>query len=123
MLLARKICRAEEKNEEEIFQNGLQFLANEQQGTIPIYDKILTRDTFTPKTIKRFTSHENGTLYGSPSKSRDGSRNLKTYFWLEPIRVILELSVQCLVGSQLQTIEYFGGIKKFLKLKPLEFRP
>ena len=68
------------KNEEEIFQNGLQFLANEQQGTIPISDKILTRDTFTPKTIKRFTSHENGTLYGSPSKSRDGSTQFKNLF-------------------------------------------
>ena len=68
------------KNEEEIFQNGLQFLANDQQGTIPISDKILTRDTFTPKTIKRFTSHENGTLYGSPSKSRDGSTQFKNLF-------------------------------------------
>ena len=27
-------------------------------------------DTFTPKTIKHFTSHENGTLYGSPQSKR-----------------------------------------------------
>ena len=37
-------------------------------------------DAFTPRTIKRFTSHENGTLYGSPTKSRDGSTKFKIYF-------------------------------------------
>jgi len=37
-------------------------------------------DTFTPKTVKRFTSHINGTLYGSPTKRRDGSTKYKNLY-------------------------------------------
>ena len=68
------------KNEEEIFQNGLQFLSNDHQGTIPISDKILTRDTFTPKTIKDSQVMKTEQLYGSPTKSRDGSTQFKNLF-------------------------------------------
>lgn len=32
----------------------------------------LARDTFTPRTIRRFTGHRNGALYGSPDKRRGG---------------------------------------------------
>jgi phytoene dehydrogenase-like protein len=46
-----------------------------------IADRELYYETPLPrKTIKRFTSHENGTLYGSPTKSRDGSTKLKNLF-------------------------------------------
>ncbi len=34
---------------------------------------ILATDAFTPATIKRFTGHLNGTVYGSPRKQRDGA--------------------------------------------------
>jgi phytoene dehydrogenase-like protein len=30
------------------------------------------RDVFTPRTIERFTGHQNGAVYGSPAKRRDG---------------------------------------------------
>ena len=69
-----------EKYEDLIFQNGLRYLNNEQENKDEMANRILLRDTFTPKTIKRFTSHENGTLYGSPSKSRNGSTKLKNLF-------------------------------------------
>jgi len=69
-----------EKYEDLIFQNGLRYISNEQESKDEIASRILLRDTFTPKTIKRFTSHENGTLYGSPTKSRNGSTKLKNLF-------------------------------------------
>jgi hypothetical protein len=33
----------------------------------------VARDTFTPSTIRRFTGHANGALYGSPDKRRGGA--------------------------------------------------
>ena len=69
-----------EKYEDLIFQNGLRYLNNVQGSKDEIASRVLLRDTFTPKTIKRFTNHENGTLYGSPTKSRNGSTKLKNLF-------------------------------------------
>jgi phytoene dehydrogenase-like protein len=42
--------------------------------------RTLLLDTFTPTTIKHFTSHINGTLYGSPTKTRDGSTRFNNLF-------------------------------------------
>ena len=36
---------------------------------------IIDTDSFTPKTIKRYTGHINGCVYGAPNKSLDGSTN------------------------------------------------
>jgi phytoene dehydrogenase-like protein len=69
-----------EKYEDLIFQNGLRYLSNVQESMDEMASRVLLRDTFTPKTIKRFTNHENGTLYGSPTKSRNGSTKLKNLF-------------------------------------------
>ena len=69
-----------EKYENLIFLNGLRYLNNEQENKEEMANRILLRDTFTPKTIKRFTNHENGALYGSPTKSRNGSTKLKNLF-------------------------------------------
>ena len=66
--------------ENRILSNGLKYLKDGCSLEDTFKSKIVTRDTFTPKTIKRFTSHLNGTLYGSPTKSRDGSTRLKNLF-------------------------------------------
>lgn len=66
--------------QEEILHNGLEYLNNSKINKNSLAEKILVRDTFTPKTIKRFTSHENGTLYGSPTKTRDGSTLYQNLF-------------------------------------------
>jgi phytoene dehydrogenase-like protein len=66
--------------EEKIFKNGLNYIANSTFSLNSFSENILVRDTFTPKTVKRFTSHENGTLYGSPTKTRDGSTLFKNLF-------------------------------------------
>jgi phytoene dehydrogenase-like protein len=41
----------------------------------PIY-----HDVFSPKTIKRYTSHLDGTVYGSTKKRRDGTTNLQNLY-------------------------------------------
>ena len=41
---------------------------------------IVESDVFTPKTIRRFTSHDNGAVYGAPEKVLDGTTHLKNLF-------------------------------------------
>jgi phytoene dehydrogenase-like protein len=41
---------------------------------------IIDTDVFTPKTIRRFTSHDNGAVYGAPEKQLDGTTHLKNLF-------------------------------------------
>jgi phytoene dehydrogenase-like protein len=41
---------------------------------------IIDTDVFTPKTIRRFTSHDNGAVYGAPDKQLDGTTHLKNLF-------------------------------------------
>ena len=69
-------------------RNGIRFLPDGKTQFTEFKRRNLMTDTFTPRTIKRFTSHENGTLYGSPTKNRTDLRNLKIYFWLERIKAM-----------------------------------
>lgn len=41
---------------------------------------VIDTDVFTPKTIRRFTWHDNGAVYGAPEKQLDGSTHLKNVF-------------------------------------------
>ncbi len=41
---------------------------------------VVDTDIFTPKTIRRFTSHDNGAVYGAPQKRFDGTTHLKNLF-------------------------------------------
>jgi len=40
-------------------------------------DATVFRDTFTPRTIRQFTGHVNGAVYGSPAKRRDGATPIR----------------------------------------------
>lgn len=42
--------------------------------------RVVETDTFTPKTIRRFTGHVNGAVYGAPDKQWDGTTHLKNLF-------------------------------------------
>lgn len=42
--------------------------------------RTVDSDMFTPKTIRRFTWHENGAVYGSPEKHVDGKTHLENLF-------------------------------------------
>lgn len=41
---------------------------------------VIETDMFTPKTIRRFTWHDNGAVYGAPEKRLDGTTHLKNLF-------------------------------------------
>jgi phytoene dehydrogenase-like protein len=41
---------------------------------------VVDTDMFTPTTIRRFTGHENGAVYGCPDKHYDGRTHLKNVF-------------------------------------------
>lgn len=43
-------------------------------------DRIVDTDMFTPRTIKRFTGHLNGCVYGAPEKIRNGRTHLDNLF-------------------------------------------
>jgi phytoene dehydrogenase-like protein len=66
--------------EEKILGNGIGYLKNGKRELNSFRSKTIFRDTFTPRTIKKFTSHTNGTLYGSPQKRRDGSTAYENLF-------------------------------------------
>ena len=41
---------------------------------------VIETDMFTPTTIRRFTGHENGAIYGAPEKRYDGRTHLDNLF-------------------------------------------
>ena len=41
---------------------------------------VIDTDTFTPSTIRRFTWHDNGAVYGAPQKRVDGRTHLENLF-------------------------------------------
>jgi len=48
---------------------------------VPDYrNHVIATDMFTPKTIRRFTWHDNGAVYGAPEKQLDGRTHLKNLF-------------------------------------------
>ena len=71
-----------EKNywEKTMLDNALSYLPGGLEKRELLHQRTELLDTFTPKTIKRFTSHINGTLYGSPTKKRDGSTKYKNLY-------------------------------------------
>lgn len=51
----------------------------------PVEDTVLaanlvTTDMFTPRTVKKFTGHLNGAIYGAPRKLRDGRTHLQNLY-------------------------------------------
>ena len=49
--------------------------------TDAVHDAALTSsDVFTPRTVRKFTGHLNGAIYGSPIKRRDGRTDLENLF-------------------------------------------
>ena len=69
-----KISKDEYKSKkEEVFEQSKIILNN--CGLGPNYN-ILFKDIFTPTTIKRYTHHFDGTVYGSIDKSRNGKTHI-----------------------------------------------
>ncbi len=79
-LLEPEYKEKKKKWEQTILEQAMHFLPNGQKLLPQLIAKTHLTDTFTPKTIKRFTSHINGALYGSPTKRRDGSTRFKNLY-------------------------------------------
>jgi phytoene dehydrogenase-like protein len=41
---------------------------------------VIDTDMFTPTTIRRFTGHANGAIYGAPRKQLDGTTSVQNLF-------------------------------------------
>ncbi|MBT3377604.1 MAG: NAD(P)/FAD-dependent oxidoreductase [Lentisphaerae bacterium] len=66
---------AERKNDVLVHQR--RWLDSRHPG---LTEAIIATDMFTPKTIKRYTGHINGTVYGSPVKCLDGTTPIDNLF-------------------------------------------
>ncbi len=50
-------------------------------GVVPDFrERVVFTDTFTPRTIRKFTGHINGAVYGAPRKIRAGRTRLRNLF-------------------------------------------
>ena len=63
-----------------MIDKALSYLPNGNVQKNDFLSATLMTDTFTPRTIKKYTHHANGALYGSPQKSRTGSTPLKNLY-------------------------------------------
>ena len=63
-----------------LLKNTLEILPGKQESLSSFNKRTIAKDMFTPKTIKKFTGHKNGAIYGCPKKIRDGRTHLKNLF-------------------------------------------
>lgn len=68
------------ESKREVFNQSLRILKNCGLGTNNTQYEILFKDIFTPTTIKRYTGHFNGAVYGSIDKTRDGTTEIGGLF-------------------------------------------
>ena len=59
---------------------GEKFLERGEQCIPGFRRRIVARDMFTPRTIRHYTGHLNGAVYGAPQKFRDGRTRLENLF-------------------------------------------
>ncbi|MGC6456021.1 MAG: phytoene desaturase family protein [Coraliomargaritaceae bacterium] len=49
-------------------------------GQLPLDAHRIAKDMFTPRTVRKFTGHLNGAIYGAPKKSREGRTHLDNLY-------------------------------------------
>jgi hypothetical protein len=63
------------------FEGGTDRLVESAVRFIPDYrNHVIDTDMFTPTTIRRFTWHDNGAVYGAPEKRLSGGTHLKNLY-------------------------------------------
>lgn len=63
---------------EAIQHSARRFLPAVDSGALAA--NLVTTDMFTPRTVKKFTGHVNGAIYGAPRKVRDGRTHLSNLY-------------------------------------------
>ena len=75
-----------------------------------VHDAALTSsDVFTPRTVRKFTGHLNGAIYGSPIKRRDGRTDLENLFIIGTDQGFLGVTGAMLSGISMAN---FHGLKE-----------
>jgi phytoene dehydrogenase-like protein len=63
----------------ELFKVAMGLLPNPPKGQDP-QSAIVAKDMFTPRTVRKYTGHLNGAIYGAPKKHKDGTTHLDNVF-------------------------------------------
>ena len=63
-----------------LLETSLDILPGKQQSLKSIQGQTIAKDMFTPRTVKKFTGHINGAIYGCPNKIKDGQTSLENLF-------------------------------------------
>jgi phytoene dehydrogenase-like protein len=69
---------AKKLNWETMQRSARRFLPAVAEATLAA--NLVTTDMFTPRTVRKFTGHFNGAIYGAPRKVRDGRTHLKNLY-------------------------------------------
>lgn len=72
-------------------------------------DMITMTDVFTPTTIKRFTNHINGAIYGSPNKQKSGLTSYKNLFLCGTDQGFLGITGAMLSGISMANMHILRG--------------
>lgn len=58
---------------------AFELLPTPPQGIDP-QSAVLAKDMFTPRTVRKYTGHLNGAIYGAPKKHKDGTTHLENLY-------------------------------------------
>ena len=73
------MCRS--RISKHVLSGNLRFLARTVERFVPEFrSHVIETDMFTPTTIRRFTWHDRGAVYGAPRKRLTGATHLRNLF-------------------------------------------
>jgi phytoene dehydrogenase-like protein len=90
----------------DIESNALKILS---QCGLKNPESILFKDIFTPATIKRYTHHFDGTVYGSTQKSRNGTTPIDGLFVIGTDQGFLGIVGSMLSGISMANLHVLQG--------------
>jgi phytoene dehydrogenase-like protein len=96
------------KEKERVLKNALELFKKNDPS---FSGNLIYSDVFTPKTIKRFTGHLGGAVYGSPIKQKDGRTNIKGLFIIGTDQGFLGIIGSLLSGISMANLHGLMGDK------------
>ncbi len=105
--LWKNLDRKEYKEKkEDVFKESLKLFDTFCPG---IRDHIVLKDIFTPTTIKKFTNHSKGTIYGSPQKSKSGTTSVQGLYLCGTDQGFLGIIGSLLSGISMANLHVLRG--------------
>ncbi|RLA64519.1 MAG: phytoene dehydrogenase [Epsilonproteobacteria bacterium] len=93
---------------EKVYQNSLKLIKKLYPG---FNHEVIYKDVFTPKTVKRFTGHLGGAVYGSPEKKKDGTTAFKDLYICGTDQGFLGIVGSMLSGISMANLHVLMGNK------------